>query len=281
MLLRKLFAGVLRKASLTKSKAWRASLPMTFCFQEIGRQSFSGIGRAQITSTSSSPMRSLPFSKTMQSRTDLAGFLHFWILRSQKEAMPKEDLPLVGLHPPSRNQQRCSWPMDFYPSLGYAPTKLNIADDPTRDAPLRATDHLSLTPALKKGDAKRIHVRTLPKVLAAWTRIVILLLQSCVSEGCLVHHNFYPQISFLQPWILIVTCLFLALLVSPGFFHRICSSTALHRQSWISAWTCSCPFVRCLQCLILLGFSPCCQAYNFGVIKTEYMDCSHCPSLLL
>ena len=63
----------------------------------------------------------------------------------------------------------------LYPSLGFAPTKLNVADDPTRDVPLRETDGLCISELLPLDCVADLHSFGLSKFAARWVRLVVLV----------------------------------------------------------------------------------------------------------
>lgn len=72
----------------------------------------------------------------------------------------------------------------LYPSLGFAPTRLNLADDPTRDTQLRATDSFSLADLLPPERFKYLHSTGLSRPAAGWVRLALLvvLLQGVEAE---------------------------------------------------------------------------------------------------
>ena len=186
-----------------------------------------------------------------------------------------------GLAPTLKKAAAVQLAYGQYPSLGYAPTKLNIADDPTRDVPLRPADHLSLTIGLKKGETKRLHVRGLPRVLASWSRLLILLVQIQGSDGCSLQHAFLPCRSLYLLWIFTAFATFSFLVVLLWISARLSSTALTLKPPWICHWICFCPSVRCLQCLILFGLFSHCQAYNFGVIRTEFHGMQPLPLALV
>ena len=64
----------------------------------------------------------------------------------------------------------------LYPSYGFAPTRLNVADAPTRDNPLPETAENSLTERLDVNSLRTLHSLCFSRVAAAWIRMVLLLL---------------------------------------------------------------------------------------------------------
>lgn len=71
----------------------------------------------------------------------------------------------------------------LYPSLGFAPTRLNVADDPTRDTPVRITDAISLCDALSPERVKKLHSTGLSRPAAGWVRLSILLTIATAAEA--------------------------------------------------------------------------------------------------
>ena len=63
----------------------------------------------------------------------------------------------------------------LYPSLGFAPTRLNTADDPTRDAKLRPSCASSCLQALDPHTLQRLHALQLSRPTAGWVRLCLLL----------------------------------------------------------------------------------------------------------
>ena len=80
----------------------------------------------------------------------------------------------------------------LYPAFGFAPTKLNVADDPTRDQPLRSAWTSSIIPLHSKQRLASTHAIGLSPFAARWVRLVLLasLLQptaSASTESALPH----------------------------------------------------------------------------------------------
>ena len=71
----------------------------------------------------------------------------------------------------------------LYPSLGFAPTKLNVADDPTRDQPIRETTSTSFAEKLPQRKVAKIHAVGLSQLAAKWVRITVLLLLPAVPKA--------------------------------------------------------------------------------------------------
>ena len=73
----------------------------------------------------------------------------------------------------------------LYGSLGFAPTRLNVADDPTREQRLRDSSRRSAVEGLTIGAIQKLHTFQFQRPLAGWLRLVILIgvlppgLQAC------------------------------------------------------------------------------------------------------
>ena len=63
---------------------------------------------------------------------------------------------------------------NIYPSLGFSPTRLNVADDPTRSVDLRQSSPHAILDYLKLDDALILHGHALRRPFANWLRLVIL-----------------------------------------------------------------------------------------------------------
>ena len=71
----------------------------------------------------------------------------------------------------------------LYPSFGYAPTKLNIADDPTREAELRDTSSTCFSDLLPPEVVSSLNILGFSRIAASWVRIVILASLVLPSES--------------------------------------------------------------------------------------------------
>ena len=63
----------------------------------------------------------------------------------------------------------------LYGSLGFAPTRLNTADDPTREVDLRESSSQSILPALTVAGIQKLHSYQFRRPIASWLRLFILL----------------------------------------------------------------------------------------------------------
>ena len=72
----------------------------------------------------------------------------------------------------------------LYASFGFAPTRLNTADDPTRDTSLRESSSLSCLAGLSVDINQRIHSSQLSRPTAGWVRLCLLLgcIPSCEAS---------------------------------------------------------------------------------------------------
>eukprot|EP00435_Cladocopium_sp_Y103_P039111 s1573_g10.t1 len=67
---------------------------------------------------------------------------------------------------------------DCYPAWCYSPTRLNVPDDPTRDAALRKPVDASLRRNLKNHELELLHANGFRRFAANWFRLVILLVSA-------------------------------------------------------------------------------------------------------
>ena len=123
----------------------------------------------------------------------------------------------------------------LYSSLGFAPTRLNTADDPTRDAVLRESCSSSRISHLQPHVVQKLHALQVSRPTAGWIRLVLLLGLLPVSDASVLGHHglcepvcpdlcgfcsawFLSVIAFVSLWILIVISLCLVLGLS-SFRH--------------------------------------------------------------
>eukprot|EP00435_Cladocopium_sp_Y103_P022342 s2443_g5.t1 len=64
----------------------------------------------------------------------------------------------------------------LYPALGFAPTRFNTADGPSRDSEIGVTDGLCLCDVLPIDFLQKLHSTNLSRVAGAWVRLTLLLL---------------------------------------------------------------------------------------------------------
>ena len=80
----------------------------------------------------------------------------------------------LALRPTLRKGAAWQLASNTYPSLGFAPTRINTADAPSRDKPVEVTDSICLSDRLTLKELQKVHSVGLAKWAAAWTRLVIL-----------------------------------------------------------------------------------------------------------
>ena len=81
----------------------------------------------------------------------------------------------------------------LYSSLGFAPTRLNTADDPTRDVPLRPSCELSCLSELPPSVIQKLHSMQLSRPTAGWIRLALLLGCLPVCNGLTLADWFYED----------------------------------------------------------------------------------------
>ncbi len=72
---------------------------------------------------------------------------------------------------------------DLYPGWLFGPTRLNVADDPTRLVPIRAPSAISVQRPLTWLQVHHLHACHLPRYLSGWVRLFILLGSLPTAEG--------------------------------------------------------------------------------------------------
>ena len=68
--------------------------------------------------------------------------------------------------------------VDLYPAFAFAPTHLNIADDPTRRVPLRSSSEKALHNALPLAVLHNLPGLRLRRPFASWARLFLVLTTS-------------------------------------------------------------------------------------------------------
>ena len=81
----------------------------------------------------------------------------------------------IALTPSLRKAAAIQVSCGLYGSLGYAPTRLNVADDPTRDVALRPPADRSILEDVPFSSIQKLHSLQFSRVAAGWLRLVILL----------------------------------------------------------------------------------------------------------
>lgn len=72
----------------------------------------------------------------------------------------------------------------LYPALGFAPTRLNTADGPSRERDIGETDCICLSDLLPLETLQKVHSLNLSRNAAAWLRITLLLLWLPQVDAC-------------------------------------------------------------------------------------------------
>ncbi len=79
----------------------------------------------------------------------------------------------------------------LYPSFNFAPTRLNVADDPSRSASIRKAEGASLTSRLPTDALHFLHHHRFARFASGWIRLVLLLIFPQVSDAAFFHEA-YP-----------------------------------------------------------------------------------------
>lgn len=111
-------------------------------------------------------------------------FCAFLDSRVAKGSISKGRSSARALLPSLRKSAALQVAFGLYPALGFAPTKLNVADDPTRDQPLRETDSLSFSERLSSSRLAQLHSVGLSAVAARWVRLVLIAILCRATTAC-------------------------------------------------------------------------------------------------
>eukprot|EP00438_Fugacium_kawagutii_P033672 Skav204069 [mRNA] locus=scaffold3:515457:529911:- [translate_table: standard] len=155
------------------------------------------------------------------------------------------------LLPVLRRSAACQLAGNLYPSQSFAPTRLNVADDPTRERQLRQPSQFSILDFLTLEEVRGLHWRRASKGVAGWIRLCILLSVLSQAESSWTFPSALhcsSQTSGLGSGILTSDG-------SPGFDPSWLSDSFLSFWAWVSGlWICLlCGFVSsaCFCCLLL------------------------------
>ena len=96
--------------------------------------------------------------------------------RVAKGAHAKGRSSADGMKPSLRKSAALQIVGGLYPSFGFAPTRLNTADDPTRLSDLRPPSLHSICDLLPASTLKSLHATSYTRFVAGWLRLSILLL---------------------------------------------------------------------------------------------------------
>ena len=132
-----------------------------------------------------------------------------------------------ALGPGLRRAASISIASGLYGSFGFAPTRLNTADDPTRERPVRPSSQLSVSDALPVTSLQQLHSFQFSRPCSGWIRLFVLLSFFHGALGC----GSFPGVPFdfvcswHQPfpwWILLLCVLPVFVWLLPG--HLIFST---------------------------------------------------------
>eukprot|EP00438_Fugacium_kawagutii_P026137 Skav233834 [mRNA] locus=scaffold2623:156193:158361:+ [translate_table: standard] len=90
-------------------------------------------------------------------------------------ALAKGRSSSFSLQPVLKRAAACQIGGNLYPSYSHAPTKLNVADDPTREEELRSPCALSLMDFVPEGVLQELHASKLSRLVANWLRLGLIL----------------------------------------------------------------------------------------------------------
>lgn len=83
-----------------------------------------------------------------------------------------------------RKSAACQLAGNLYPAQSFAPTRLNVADRPTRGKEVREPASFSVLDFLTLEEVRKLHWEKVSKGTAGWIRLCILLSILCPSEAC-------------------------------------------------------------------------------------------------
>eukprot|EP00435_Cladocopium_sp_Y103_P061652 s470_g23.t1 len=92
-----------------------------------------------------------------------------------KGAISKGRSSSYSLQPILRRGAACQIVGNLYPFTSFAPTKLNVADDPTRDEEIRLPSKVALWDSVPLSLLRELHRHGLPRPTANWVRLALLL----------------------------------------------------------------------------------------------------------
>ena len=96
--------------------------------------------------------------------------------RVAKGALAKGRSSSTGLQKTCKKSAAIQLAFGLYPGWCFAPTRLNVADDPTRRCALRSPSLLCITKKLSAAQLQAVHSHLLSRWAANWSRLVILLI---------------------------------------------------------------------------------------------------------
>ena len=125
--------------------------------------------------------------------------------RVAKRAIAKGRSAARALRPTLLRACSCDIAGNLHHSLGFAPTRLNTADAPTREKPLSMQWRCSILDFCSLGQPVTIHSHQFSRAAAGWIRLYILVAFClCPGEGCWIS---IAALDFVLPlpWICLAT----------------------------------------------------------------------------
>jgi len=101
--------------------------------------------------------------------------------RVAKGALAKGRSTAVGLQKVCRRSAALQIAADLHMGWLFAPTRLNCADDPTRDVTLRRSSYFSILDFMNQRELQALHSQTWSRPWANWIRLAVLL--TCVCSA--------------------------------------------------------------------------------------------------
>ena len=125
-------------------------------------------------------------------------FLGLLDSRVAKGALAKGRSSSLGLQRACKRSAAIQVCFGLYPGWSFAPTRLNVAYDPTRRVRLRQSSGQSLIPHLDKSQLQLMHSKHLSRWAANWIRLYLLLLvlpgpasAECIDGRAVCRESFY------------------------------------------------------------------------------------------
>ena len=106
----------------------------------------------------------------------------------------------------------------LYGSFGFSPTRLNTADDPTRDRAIRAPSTSSWVDSVDLEVVRALHARQFSRPVAGWIRLFILVSLFCPSEAFFVGCDALALCDVASSFSSVLLCLFFVGQLVFGFF---------------------------------------------------------------
>ena len=97
--------------------------------------------------------------------------------------MLREASSAKALGPSLRRAASISVASGLYGSFGFAPTRLNTADDPSREKEIRPSSELSISDCLPAESLQKVHSFQFSRPVAGWIRLFVLVSSFQCAEG--------------------------------------------------------------------------------------------------